>query len=83
MANVRVVILDLDLRKGSLSKCVGIGMKKIGISNYLSGKVDDVKELVQVCGEDSRLHIITSGALPPNPAELLKSGRLDRLIGRS
>lgn len=54
--------------------------EKTGISNYLSGKVDDVKELVQVCGEDSRLHIITSGALPPNPAELLKSGRLDRLI---
>ena len=80
LANVRVVILDLDLRKGSLSKCVGIGMKKIGISNYLSGKVDDVKELVQVCGEDSRLHVITSGALLLNSAELLKSGRLDRLI---
>ena len=44
LANVRVVILDLDLRKGSLSKCVGIGMKKIGISNYLSGKVDELKK---------------------------------------
>lgn len=42
--------------------------------------MDDVKELVQVCGDDNRLHIITSGALPPNPAELLKSGRLDRLL---
>ena len=80
LANVKVVILDLDLRKGSLSKSVGIGMKKTGVSNYLSGKVDDVKELVQVCGDDNRLHIITSGALPPNPAELLKSGRLDRLL---
>lgn len=80
LANVKVVILDLDLRRGSLSKSVGIGMKKTGVSNYLSGKVDDVKELVQVCGDDNRLHIITSGALPPNPAELLKSGRLDRLL---
>lgn len=28
LANVKVVILDLDLRKGSLSKSVGIGMKR-------------------------------------------------------
>lgn len=61
------------LTEGSLSKCVrGRHRIKIGISNYLSGKVDDVKELVQVASEDNRLYHYFRRL--PNPAELLKSG---------
>lgn len=80
LANARVIVVDLDLRKGSLTKKSGIGTMQPGISNYLSGKVADVKELIRPYEEGSRLDIITSGALPPNPAELLKSGRFDKLV---
>ena len=80
LSNAKVIVLDLDLRKGSLTKNSGIGTKEKGMSAYLSGKVNRVEEIIRPYEEGSRLDIITSGALPPNPAELLKSDKLDELI---
>lgn len=79
-SNMRVIIIDLDLRKGTLTKRCGIGTRQKGISEYLSGKLDSMEGYIYSYGEECKVDIISSGALPPNPAELLKSGRLDRLI---
>ena len=40
----RVICIDLDLRRGSLSEFVG--KPKQGLTNYLSGQIDDYKELI-------------------------------------
>lgn len=75
----RVLLLDLDIRKGTLSRQFG-GKRKIGITHYLVGRTDSVAELkhhVECC---PGLDIIYSGVLPPNPAELLMSSRLDQLL---
>ncbi len=80
LSNAKVIVIDLDLRKGSLTQRMELGTKLPGVSLYLSGKINNVKELIRPYEEGSRLDIITSGALPPNPAELLKSEKLDRLI---
>lgn len=40
LSNAKVIVLDLDLRKGSLTKNSGIGTKEKGMSAYLSGKVN-------------------------------------------
>ena len=40
----RVICIDLDLRRGSLSEFVG--KPKKGLTNYLSGQIDDYKELI-------------------------------------
>ena len=42
--NSRVICIDLDLRRGSLSEFVG--KPKKGLTNYLSGQIDDYKELI-------------------------------------
>lgn len=81
MSNVRVIALDLDLRKASLSRRLGFGSKYKGVSNYLSGEVDDVESLIHTIPTSYEgFDLIPSGVIPPNPSELLKDKRLDRLI---
>ena len=71
----KVLAIDLDLRKGSLSNYVG--SPKHGVSNYLSGQEEDYRNLIV---ESGRLHILPCGSIPPNPAELLFSPRFKKMI---
>ncbi len=71
----RVIALDLDLRKETLSKTFNASKKK-GVVDYLSGSEKDFHKLV----EHQDLDILPAGQLPPNPAELLTSNRLGELI---
>lgn len=71
----KVLVIDLDLRKGSLSKYVGSPKK--GISNYLSGQIKDYKEIIVHL---DKVDVLPCGAIPPNPAELLFSPRFNQLI---
>lgn len=74
----KVVVVDLDLRKGSLSTFVGEPTE--GVSAVLSGHagINDVL-CRDACGT-AGLDIVPSGALPPNPAELLYSPRLKAML---
>jgi capsular exopolysaccharide synthesis family protein len=82
MATVKekVVVIDLDLRKGTLTKRLGIGTKQPGISNYLAAMEDNIFDSIHPYKESSLLDIVPCGTIPPNPADLLKSDRLDKLI---
>lgn len=71
----KVIAVDLDLRKASLSKFVD--SPAIGISNYLSGQVQDYHDVIVKLGE---LEVIPVGTIPPNPTELLFNQKLDSLI---
>lgn len=71
----RVLAIDLDMRKGSLSEYVG--KPKHGVSNYLSGQDADYKELLVKLGA---VDVLPCGTLPPNPAELLYVPRFRQMI---
>ena len=71
----KVLAIDLDLRKGSLSNYAG--SPEHGVSNYLSGQEDDYRGLIVDVG---KLHIMPCGSIPPNPSELLFSPRFTRMI---
>lgn len=72
------LIIDVDLRKPSLHKIFATLRKKMGLSSVLSGmaKLDDVITKTDYPGLD----FISSGPLPPNPAELLSSKRMRQLL---
>lgn len=72
----KVLLIDFDLRKGTLSKVVSGG--KVGLAAYLSGHQSDVKDLVMNVRE--HLDVLPCGSLPPNPAELLLSGKFKELV---
>lgn len=77
-ARRRVVLVDGDMRSPSVHTLIGVG-HELGLSNYLAGS-DDVASLI-VPAEEFGLSVITSGPVPPNAAELLTSGRLQKLVG--
>lgn len=74
----RIIAIDLDLRKGSLSQYAGSPEK--GISDYLAGDVKNIKEVITKPFEDAKIDLIPVGTVPPNPTELLFSERLEQLM---
>lgn len=80
LGNEKVVILDLDLRKGSMTHRLKLGNKRPGISDYLGGMEDNILDLIYTFNGNERLNVLTSGTIPPNPVELLKSERFDNMI---
>jgi capsular exopolysaccharide synthesis family protein len=73
----RVLLIDCDLSKPTIHK-------KLGISNQdgLTTLIAKEKSLEEVISETSvhNFFVITSGPIPPNPAELLGSKKMRHLI---
>jgi capsular exopolysaccharide synthesis family protein len=74
----RVVAIDLDLRKASLSAMVD--KPKIGIADYLSGVTDSFDDIVVRNATHDYLDVVPVGTIPPNPTELLFDERLAKLL---
>ena len=74
----RVLLVDADLRRPSLHQMFGLG-RVHGLSHVLVGQAGD--EAIQEA-EPEGLHVLTSGPVPPNPAELLDQAGLDACLAR-
>lgn len=74
----KVLLIDSDLRRASLSSYVSISTP--GITDYLSSNSYTLKEITQVDDKHKNLHIIPAGTTPPNPTELLESEKFGKLI---
>jgi capsular exopolysaccharide synthesis family protein len=79
ISNRKVVLIELDLRKPKISKEFGLSVEP-GLSGYLIGKYKK-EEIVKPTPTHPNLFIISSGALPPNPAELLLAEEFVDLFG--
>ena len=78
LSDKRVVLVDLDLRKATLSH--SLNAPRHGVSDYLSGRNNDIDSLIMKVPEYDNLSLMPAGAIPPNPAELLQRDRLKELI---
>lgn len=78
LAGKKVVLVDLDIRKGSLSKRIHV--HQTGVTNFLSGEVTQVKDIVTKSEYHENLSVVGKGPVPPNPAELLLSPHLNELV---
>ena len=72
----KVILVDLDLRKATLSNA--LGLNHTGIASYLNGKTEDYRDHVEKISEN--LSLLPVGSLPPNPAELLLTDRFKDMI---
>lgn len=74
----KVLVIDGDMRHGSTSAYVG--SPQTGLSNYLSGHVNNLKDIIVTDVRHANLQFLPVGTIPPNPTELLFSDRLKQLI---
>ena len=73
-----VLIIDCDLRRPRLHAQFELPNAK-GLTTWLSGE-KDLDSLVQSVGKAQTLKVLTSGPVPPNPAELLGSEEMRKLL---
>lgn len=76
----RVLVIDADMRRGSLDKVFAIP-REPGLSTVLVGAAtaDTVIQRLHLEGAGA-LDLLTSGTYPPNPSELFSSRRMTELI---
>ena len=73
----RVVLVEGDLRRPRVSEYLGIE-KSVGLTTVLVGRVA-LDAALQQAGTPG-LDVLTSGALPPNPSEILQTKAMTALI---
>jgi capsular exopolysaccharide synthesis family protein len=77
-----VLIIDADMRRPCMHSIFGLDNDR-GLTTILSSEVNDDETLAMIHShEASGLDVLTSGPIPPNPAELLGSEEMKRLIAR-
>jgi capsular exopolysaccharide synthesis family protein len=72
-----VVLVDADLRRPTIARTLQVE-GAAGLTTVLIGQVE-AADVVQEWGTTG-LHVLTSGGIPPNPAELLGSPAMARLV---
>lgn len=77
-AKKKVVVVDLDIRKGTYSR--GLPHHHKGVSNFLANKSLSLDDILQKGEQGVSPDVVPAGTVPPNPAELLMDTRLDELI---
>lgn len=73
-----VLIIDCDLRRPRLHAHFEVS-NSVGLTNWLSGE-RNVDALIQSSEKQPNLKLLTSGPVPPNPAELLGSDEMRKLL---
>ncbi|MFS0792877.1 polysaccharide biosynthesis tyrosine autokinase [Microbacterium sp. 1P10AE] len=73
----QVYLIDADLRRPRIASYFGL-VEGAGLSDILANRasIEDVTQAPGAAG----LHIIAAGRIPPNPSELLGSGRMRSLL---
>lgn len=73
----KVILLDCDFRKSTVHKKFGLSNSQ-GLTNILAQ--DRKFEDIIITTEINNLYVITSGPVPPNPAELLGTKKMKTLL---
>lgn len=81
MADKKVLLVDADIRKRSISRALSTTKRK-GLTSYLNEELG-TKSLAEYVEKDTiykGVDFLPGGVMPPNPSELLMSTRLEELI---
>ena len=76
----KTLIIETDIRVPNASKYLKV-KNNVGLTNYITDSNLTPKDVtVKVNDNNELLHVIPSGTIPPNPAELLMSDRMEKLF---
>jgi capsular exopolysaccharide synthesis family protein len=76
----KVLVIDADMRRPRLHSVFGVSNAE-GLSTILSSDLptEEILNIIQY-ENDSKLHLLPSGPIPPNPAELIGSEQMAKLL---
>ena len=72
----KTLLIDADMRNPTIHRMFSIPVKN-GLSEILAGLTDNITVSKT---EIENLSVLTGGKIPPNPAELISSSRMDKLL---
>ena len=79
----KVILVGADLRNPQLHNRLGIERGYKGLSTFLADKnISDLDDLLIKGSNPKEIDIMLSGAIPPNPSELLMRPRMKELVER-
>lgn len=73
----KVLLVDTDMRKPTVHKTFKLPNHD-GLTTLLTDRTAQTSDIIHTLREE-RLYVLTSGVIPPNPAELLSSRRMEQL----
>ncbi|WP_316746785.1 polysaccharide biosynthesis tyrosine autokinase [Pedobacter gandavensis] len=79
LANKKVLLMELDLRKPGLSAKLKLP-GTVGFTNYIANPELNIDDIIMPLKIQKNLFMVSSGPIPPNPAELLLSERTQSLM---
>jgi capsular exopolysaccharide synthesis family protein len=74
------ILVEADLRRPMVKHNMGRKDQK-GLTSLITGE-SDFAESVSIDARSKKLHILSSGRIPPNPLELLSSEKFDILLAK-
>ena len=74
------ILVEADLRRPMVKENMG-GKNQKGLTSLIAGE-SDFSESITVDVRSKKLHILSSGMIPPNPLELLSSDKFDILLAK-
>lgn len=75
----KVALVGLDIRKPMIAQYFNLSQKG-HLTDYLAEPTVTIDDIIVPSGEHKNLDLIPCGTIPPNPAELLQTKRLEELI---
>jgi capsular exopolysaccharide synthesis family protein len=79
--NVRVLLIDADLRRPTVHHRFGVN-GKVGLTSVLAGSIS-LQDAVQNFAEIPTLDLLVSGPVPPFPTEMLGSAAMHKLLAQA
>ena len=74
----RVLLIEADMRRPTLSRIRNLRLRRTGLSNYLRDDIDLDLCINQV--SNSHLDILPAGSVPDMPLEMLSSAKFDAML---
>jgi len=79
LSGKKVLLMGMDLRAPKVTEYLGLSDRK-GVTNYITNEELSLDDLIFKLDDYDNLDIISSGVVPPNPAELLMTKRVENLF---
>ncbi|MFB9076912.1 GumC family protein [Flavobacterium procerum] len=78
LSEKRVLLIGMDIRNPKLEEYMNL--PNIGLTNYLASNEKNANDYIVKHNDYKNLYIFPSGVIPPNPAELLMSVKIEELF---